>query len=137
MRRDTRRLPRRHTRKKLQPKNLPPTPPLQRRRMLLLPSSLINSLSRVGSRCFDALLESNLLLLKRHLAVCPRPAGSRSRLLRPLLDHSARVPAQRIQRGGAQRVCFLEPALFNVYEHAAPNGGTLSVRSKREGSAHG
>jgi hypothetical protein len=31
-----------------------------------------------------------------------------------------------------RQICLLEPRLFELYEHAPPNGGPLSVRIKRE-----
>lgn len=33
-----------------------------------------------------------------------------------------------------RQICLLEPALFEIYEHAPPNGGPLSVRIRRPGS---
>ena len=37
----------------------------------------------------------------------------------------------------SRQICLLEPRLFELYEHAPPSGGPLSVRIKRAGSLDG
>jgi hypothetical protein len=37
----------------------------------------------------------------------------------------------------SRQICLLEPRLFELYEHAPPSGGPLSVRIKRAGSLNG